>query len=234
MNNNAARRFLALVGVALKPSRKWLFLLFAATLPGLAALSGPFFYADDYSMIHKNPLVTGARPLWSAFYTQYFTHYAPLHNIFIWLQWQFFGDYALGFRVVSLLLHFGAAVGCWKMLKNLTGRDWLAYGVALVWAAHPAQCESVAWIVEQKTLLCGLFGFWSLAVYFDRSQSASKRICLALALMVLSGLAKAHGLVIAPLIVLYELTVAREQKPRSSLVSSLLRTAPFIVVAAAL
>ncbi len=208
---------------------KLLALLLAAALPGLGALGGSFFLADDGTMILKSPYVgENARPLWEAFTTARFSHYAPVHEILIYIQRQLFGENPLGFRLVSILLHFGAAAGCWRMLRNLTGSPDLAYACALLWAAHPAQCESVAWAVEQKTLWSGLCSFWAIAVYTDTARSLGFRVGVAVLLAALACLAKATAISVATLLVLFELLVVRDW----SLEPRLWRPLPFVFMAA--
>ena len=203
---------------------EWLVRL-AALIPAFGALAAPFYYIDDRSMIPNNPMATG--PLtWKLFSAPHFGHFAPLHELLIWAQWHLFGDRPQGFRMVSLLLHAGAALACLSMLRNLTARPLLALGATLVWAAHPIQPESVDWITEQKTLWCGLFSFWALAVYFDRERPWLRRIPPALLLMTIASLGKSHGLFVGPVILLYELCGLSGSRKTNGL----LFTIPFLIL----
>jgi hypothetical protein len=212
-------------------SRPFVWVILAACIPAAGALGAPFYGLDDHAMIHNNTNVTGPLSL-KLFLDPHFAHYAPLHELALWIQWHFFGDYPLPYRIVSLLLHAGAGVACLAMLRNLTGRALLSLCVTLVWTVHAIQPESVDWISEQKTLLCGLFGFWSLAVYFDRGRPRTARTALAVLLMALGCLAKSSALVVAPIILLYELCVPQTESGRSQRlwISALLNAAPFLIL----
>ena len=79
----------------------------------------------------------------------------------------------LGYHLVGILLHAGAAVMVALILRRLTipGAD-LA---AAVFALHPVQVESVAWITEQKNTLSAVFYLGAMFIYlcFDRSRKTS-------------------------------------------------------------
>ena len=208
-------------------------LILAAIVPALGALGAPFYWIDDHAMILNNPAVNGTGSLLNVFTTPHFGHYAPLHEILLWRQWQMFGANPLGYRIVSVLLHAGAAIACFTMLKNLTRRPLLALGVAALWAVHPIQPESVDWITEQKTLWCGLFSFAALALYFNTDRSRALRISVGLLLMGIAGLGKSPALVVGPLVLLYEICAplvlsANDAPPKRNL----LDTIPFLALAA--
>jgi hypothetical protein len=203
-------------------------LLLAALIPAVGSFGGPFWYLDDRPMIIDSPIMRGEESLASAFYTPTFSHYAPLHEALIYVQWKIFGNNPLPFRIVSVLLHFLAAIACWRMLRRIAPET-VALGAAALFALHPAQCECVDWIVEQKTLWCGLFSFAAFAVYMDTQRSTPARITLSLALLILACLGKSSGLVMAILIVLYEILLSHDAKP---LWTRLALTTPFIVLAA--
>ena len=49
--------------------------------------------------------------------------------------------------------------------SGATGAPWRSAIVAAVFAFHPLQVDSVAWIAERKNLLCTTFGFAALLAY---------------------------------------------------------------------
>lgn len=74
--------------------------------------------------------------------------YYPLLHSWFWLQSWVFGDAPLGYHVVNVLAHAGAAVLFALVLRRLDVRG--AWWAAALFALHPVTVESVAWISEQK------------------------------------------------------------------------------------
>jgi hypothetical protein len=196
-----------------------LLLALASMLPGIGAIGGKFFIMDDETMIYKSPYIgdveRGAkpRPFTQIITNHRFVHYAPLHELLIYLQWAVFGFSTIAYRSVSLLLHFGAVLACWQMLKVITRRDGIALGIALAFALHPAQCESVAWVVEQKSLASGLLVFAALAIYFKTERALHTRVILATLFMFLACMFKSPALIVLPVIVLFEILISKESGP---------------------
>ena len=68
------------------------------------------------------------------------------------------------FHLINVLLHFASAWMLWTILRRLKCPG--AFVAAAIWALHPVQVESVAWITERKNVLSAFFLFASLLVYF--------------------------------------------------------------------
>ena len=98
-----------------------------------------------------------------------------------------------GYHWVNLLLHVGNALLVWAVLARLrVPGSWLA---AAIFALHPVQVESVAWITERKNVLMGFFFLLTLLAWIAFVDKRTRRpwifYCLALIFYVLALSAKA-------------------------------------------
>jgi protein O-mannosyl-transferase len=115
--------------------------------------------------------------------------YYPVAATVFWVEAKLWGDATLGYHLVNILLHAASAFLLLKILQTLQVP---AAGLAAaIFALHPVQVESVAWISELKNTFSGVCYFGSALVYlrFDRSRSKSA-YAFVLALFALGLMAK--------------------------------------------
>ncbi len=149
--------------------------IFATFQPSLSA----GFIWDDDTHVTANPRVIGPlgfREIWSTTAANYFplvlTHFRILHAIW--------GLDPLPYHAVNIALHALAALLCWRVLRRLgIPGAWLA---AAVWALHPVQVESVAWISELKNTQSAIF-YLLAAWFFIRSVAPARSAALRPALV---------------------------------------------------
>jgi len=136
----------------------WLlgFLIFVAILLAYQpALHGGFIWDDD-SHISSNPALhslAGLRAIWTTPGTT--MQYYPLSFTVWWMDYHLWKLNTLGFHLQNIFLHALVAVLLWQVLKRLrVPGAWLA---GAIFALHPVNVMSVAWMTELKnTLSCSL------------------------------------------------------------------------------
>ena len=122
-----------------------------------AMLWGGFVW-DDNLCIKVDPVrdVSGLWQIWfspSAIEAE--DHYWPLVYTTFWLEHKLWGFAPTGYHIVNVLLHLVNTLLVWHLLRRLAVPG--AWMVAAVFAVHPLHVESVAWVIERKDVLSGLF-----------------------------------------------------------------------------
>src|SRR5437773_5987241 len=98
--------------------------------------------------------------------------YYPLVHSFFWIEQKLWGDSVVGYHLVNIILHSLGAVALLQILQRLKiPGAWLVAGL---FALHPVQVESVAWISELKNTLSGLLFFCSLLAYLNFNETRNR------------------------------------------------------------
>jgi hypothetical protein len=66
---------------------------------------------------------------------------------------------------VNIALHAANVLLLFWLLQRATGAVWRSFLVAALFAVHPLNVETVAWVAERKSLLCTLFSLLTIAAY---------------------------------------------------------------------
>ncbi len=132
---------------------------FAVYLP---AIFHPFVNYDDYDYVTQNPHVQSgltAETIGWALTSTEASNWHPLTWLSHALDCQFFGLNPHGHHLTSVLLHTGNAVLLFLILQWATGAPGMSAIVAALFALHPFNVESVAWVAERKNVLSTFFFF---------------------------------------------------------------------------
>src|SRR5204862_5011676 len=118
----------------------------------------------------------------------------------------------LVFHLGNLFVHAANVLFVWALLRRIVRDEAGAFVGALVFALHPVQVESVAWVSGMKDLLFGLFSLLAIGQYLAFAQRGRVvRYVLATVAYLLALLSKPTA-VMLPLLV-WLLTLLPEVKP---------------------
>jgi tetratricopeptide (TPR) repeat protein len=153
------------------------------------AWHGGFLWDDD-RYVTENHLLTapdGLHRVWFSLDAP--SQYFPLTYTVLRIERALWDLNPTGYHWINILVHAANACLVWAVLARLNVRGaWLA---AAVFALHPVQVESVAWISELKNVLMGFFFLLTLLAwieYVDPRRSSrgifflAALVCYALAL----------------------------------------------------
>ena len=108
-------------------------------------------------------------------------------------------------HLINALLHLINTLLVFCLLMKMTGAYWKSLVVAALFALHPMNVESVAWLAERKNLLSTFFALATLLLYVSYKHSRSvKRYIAALFLYTASLMAKPSAVVLPILMLLMD------------------------------
>lgn len=173
------------------------FLTFSGTL------SHEFLSWDDKALITENYLVRTFSP--SIFWSYDPELYIPVTLLSFQVNHLLFGLNPFWFHLTNLIIHIlNALLVFWLSLLILKKR-YLALFVALIFALHPINTETVAWISARKELLSTLFLLSSLITYI-KANNRKRLIVLSIVLFALAMMSKVTALVLPLILILYDQT----------------------------
>jgi protein O-mannosyl-transferase len=129
------------------------------------------------------------------------------------LDVELFGDDA-GLHVFhNVLWHGAASILAFFAIRRWLGSEGLALLFAVVFALHPANVESVAWLSQRKSVISAFFWFatiWAYARYLERRQLGP--YLLVIVLFWAGMLAKSAGVTLPALMLVVDLLVQRRAR----------------------
>lgn len=177
------------------------------------SLRVPFLF-DDNGAIVENKTIRSLWPLWPVLRCPPYASVAgrPLLNLSFALNYAWSGLDVWDFHAVNLCVHLLASLALMGVVRRTLllpdmpdtlrrAATPLAFAVALVWALHPLQTESVTYAVQRAETLLGLFYF--LLLYCLIRGATSNWPCgwyVAAVLACVAGVATKEVMATAPLV----------------------------------
>jgi hypothetical protein len=160
---------------------------------------------DDAEYVFANPNVL-AGLTWHgvgwALTTYHSANWHPLTWISHMSDIQLFGAEPGAHHLVSVFFHAVNALALFFVLKAATSAFWPSALVAALFAVHPLNVESVAWISQRKSVLSTLFLLLTVGAHVSWTRRGGARRYFAVAFLLGLGLLSKPMLVTAPLLLL--------------------------------
>ena len=165
----------------------------------------PFVDFDDQYYVTNNAVIHAGlnwKTLVWSFNAGYAQNWHPLTWISHALDCQLYGLNPAGHHLTSLVLHVLNVVILFLLLLWATGAMGRSFLVAALFALHPLNVESVAWVAERKNVLSTLFFLLALGAYGWYARSPNVKRYLAVAALFVLGLASKPSVITLPFVLL--------------------------------
>ncbi|MBU1172271.1 MAG: tetratricopeptide repeat protein [Proteobacteria bacterium] len=169
-------------------------------------LSASFISFDDAVYVVDNPVINQGftvKGLWAIldFRQNSGPYWHPVTSLSHMADCTIFGLNPGRHHLVNLLIHGANGVILYLFLFLFTGKRWKSVWVSAMFALHPLNVETVAWISERKNLLATLFFLLGLFAY---ARFLRRRTCWNYSLLILVFLA---GLMSKPTMMTFPFTL---------------------------
>ncbi|MCX8071768.1 MAG: tetratricopeptide repeat protein [Candidatus Binatia bacterium] len=175
------------------------------------ALGGDFVRWDDQFYVFENELLrepSGWKAFWNP--TERRTpQFYPLVFSSYWLEYRLWGLDARGYHAVNAALHAANTALAFCLVRQWGFATVTAFSAAAVFALHPVQVASVAWISERKNVLSGFFLLLAFTSYWRAERRRPGWYVASFASFVASLLSKTQGVALPLSFLIAEWAAAR-------------------------
>jgi len=135
-----------------------------------------FINFDDHLYVSDNRFVQSGLNqksiAWSfSFLNKEYTYWHPLSWLSHMLDVELYGMDSGRHHLTNVLFHIASTLLLFLGLHRMTGALWCSAVVASLFALHPINVESVAWVAERKNVLSTFFWMttmWAYVIYSER------------------------------------------------------------------
>lgn len=161
-------------------------------------------------------------------------HWHPMTMLTHMMDWHLFGYNAGGHHWTNVIIHAFNAILLFLLWWMMTGAIGSSVFVAALFAIHPINVESVAWIAERKNVLSGFFWLLTMICYVWYVRSPGWKRYLPVLICFVLGLMSKSMLVTLPFVLLlidyWPLKRTLIGPDGQSIVSGTVRTTPAVLL----
>jgi tetratricopeptide (TPR) repeat protein len=146
-------------------------ILVAALFCYFPSLNGGFLWDDD-RLLTESRIIKASDGLHRIWCSTEAVDFWPATNTLLWIEWRLWEMNPVGYHVTNLITHVAAAWLIWIILRKLSIPGALL--AAMIFAVHPVNVESVAWITQQDNTLAMLFFLLAMLWYLKSDASTAR------------------------------------------------------------
>jgi len=164
-----------------------------------------FINFDDNVYVTESSLVQAGltnENIIRVFTTTHFSGWAPITSISYMLDYQLYGLNPKGYLLTNLFFHIANSLLLFLVLFRMTGAIWQSAFVAAMFALHPLNVESVAWVAERKNVLSTFFLLLTIWAYIRYAEKPTIKRYGLVFLLFAFGLMSKSMLVTLPFVLL--------------------------------
>ncbi len=152
-------------------------LVFTAILYSKAAFCSLTSFDDDF-YVTNNPAIRdfslhGVKTIFTSYYVG---HYQPITMLVYLVVYKFFELNPVSYHLLNVLIHLVNIALVFKLTQRLSGQSFIALVVAILFALHPLNVQSVVWVSELKNVSYASFYLLSLLVYLRYLSSGYRLV----------------------------------------------------------
>jgi hypothetical protein len=133
------------------------------------------------------------------FSRNYLGNYQPLPILSYAIDHMIGGTNPKTYHIQNLIWHGASTILVYFIFQRLQENRWVAFFIALIFALHPVQTESVSWVAARNKSMNATFYFASICFYLSYLENRKiKRFVLVVVFGLLAYLCKATALSLAP------------------------------------
>ncbi len=227
------------------PSRstKLYILVLTVTVVALYAQSLRFDFVnyDDYDLVYENaPFLSDPSNIVRAFTSHAFVgkretsvYYRPVLQVSYIIDYRMWGLNPVGYHATNIMLHAVTAIVLFSFLVIFIQEKFTALLTSLLFAFHPIQVESVAWIAGRNDILVGLFTVLMLYFYaLHRIHEQKKSLFLSLSILsfTFALFTKESAAFYLLLLPLYDIVTSKDGSQTLVYRNLLRKILPFIII----
>jgi protein O-mannosyl-transferase len=164
------------------------------------------------------------------------TYWHPLTWLSFMLSYELYGPNPGMHHSISLIIHIANSLLLFIVLRRMTGTLWRSAFVAVLFALHPINVESVAWVTQRPNILSTSFWMLTMLAYFYYTHRPGLFRYLLVLIIFMLGLMAKPMLISLPFVLLlldyWPLKRISFPISRKVLISLILEKIPLLTISA--